>query len=300
MNALSEETRSQIRSTQILTTLAQIVSELVQNSLDAKSQHIEVGVNPDEWTCWVKDNGTGISRENMALIGRYATSKSYESYATGEGPTFGFRGEALASASDVSCIEISSRTASQRETWTSIIQGGQQLYAGPALTGKRSNSGTTILVREAFYNLPVRRRSHPSSTRTIEKIRRDIETFALVSPHVSFTLDKWTGDPNGSSGKIRLLTIPKSTSMLSVFHIIYGRALAEHVDEIDISRDGMRLQGFISMEGALNKAYQFLFINSRPSEPSDLHRAIGECFAASRFGIVSHSSVLPENTGGYE
>jgi nitrate/nitrite-specific signal transduction histidine kinase len=77
MQPLPSSTRSKLRSTQILTTLSQIVSELVQNAVDAKASVIEIGVDPENWSCWVRDDGSGISREGLALmsegyeVGRY-------------------------------------------------------------------------------------------------------------------------------------------------------------------------------------------------------------------------------------
>ena len=65
---LSLSTRTKLRSTQILTSLAQIVSELFQNSLDAGATDIEVGLNCEEWTCWVTDDGHGISRDGLSLL----------------------------------------------------------------------------------------------------------------------------------------------------------------------------------------------------------------------------------------
>ena|SRR5258707_11223222 len=75
---LPEETRSKLRSTQILTSLLQIVSELLQNALDADSTHIDIGMDVREWMCWVKDDGHGISREGLEKLGqgegRYSVS----------------------------------------------------------------------------------------------------------------------------------------------------------------------------------------------------------------------------------
>ena len=72
---LPHPTRSRLRSTQILTTLAQIISELVQNSLDAGAKHVDVGVDIEGWECWVRDDGCGISRQDLGkLEGRYSES----------------------------------------------------------------------------------------------------------------------------------------------------------------------------------------------------------------------------------
>jgi DNA mismatch repair protein MLH3 len=67
---LPAETRSNLRSTQILTCLAQIVSELLQNSLDAGARHVEISVDCEEWSCWVRDDGKGISKNGMNMLAK--------------------------------------------------------------------------------------------------------------------------------------------------------------------------------------------------------------------------------------
>lgn len=67
---LDQRTQSRLRSTQILTSLPQIVTELVQNSLDAGAKHIDIGVDNEEWACWVRDDGKGINRDGLSLIAR--------------------------------------------------------------------------------------------------------------------------------------------------------------------------------------------------------------------------------------
>ncbi|KAJ7591683.1 hypothetical protein C8J56DRAFT_722146, partial [Mycena floridula] len=64
------------RSTQILTSLPQIVSELLQNSLDARASNIEIGIDSEEWSCWVKDDGQGISKESLMLLGNSENGSS--------------------------------------------------------------------------------------------------------------------------------------------------------------------------------------------------------------------------------
>ncbi|TFK68180.1 hypothetical protein BDN72DRAFT_898304 [Pluteus cervinus] len=279
-------TRIRLRSTQILTTLPQVVSELLQNSLDAGSRSIEVGVDCEEWTCWIKDDGCGISKAGLELLGsgseegRYGTSKAYNSRLSNAASTFGFRGEALASAGDVCCIEIASRTVNSRETWSVISKGGKALYNGPAVRWKRESPGTTVCIRDAFYNLPVRRRSHPSAAKTLETIRREIETYALVFPEVAFTLQNTnTKSEQGAS----VSRIPKTGSTLSAFRHLYGRALIEHVDEIHSKSGDYQIDGFISLIGAHSKAYQFLYINKHPMSVCELHQTVDSRFNESSF-----------------
>ena len=77
LGKLPLETRSRLRSGQILTTLAQLISELIQNSLDANASHIEVGVDCEEWECWVRDDGSGISKSGLATLSSEAGQKRY-------------------------------------------------------------------------------------------------------------------------------------------------------------------------------------------------------------------------------
>ena len=83
LRPLSEPVRTRLRSTHILTSLPQVVSQLVQNSLDASASHIDIGVDCQEWECWVKDDGDGVPRSGLDALsksyeaGRYSTSSLY-------------------------------------------------------------------------------------------------------------------------------------------------------------------------------------------------------------------------------
>ncbi|KAF8076667.1 hypothetical protein FPV67DRAFT_1472252 [Lyophyllum atratum] len=287
---LDISTQVQLRSSQILTSLPQIVSELVQNSLDANAANIEIGVDCEEWICWVKDDGDGISKDGLALLGsgaedgRYGSSKSYQSDALNSLSTFGFRGEALASAADLACLEISSRTAQSRETWSIIAKGGKNLYSGPAVRWRRESAGTVVCIRDAFYNLPVRRLAHPSPARTLDLIRQEIETYALVFPNIGFTLENVHNEQEAGPSKGRILKIPKTASSLASFRNLYGRALTQHVDTLELCSGSLRLDGFISLNGAPSKGYQFLYVNRHPIARCDLHHIIDSTFASSSFG----------------
>lgn len=79
---LDIETQSRLRSTQILTSVPQIVSELVQNSLDANATHIEIGINADEWECYVKDDGIGMSKADMRALAQGSTQGRYSEWQT--------------------------------------------------------------------------------------------------------------------------------------------------------------------------------------------------------------------------
>ncbi|KAI0375882.1 hypothetical protein BV20DRAFT_1008769 [Pilatotrama ljubarskyi] len=304
ITALPPSTQSQLRSTQIITTLPQLVSELIQNSLDAGSRNIQVAIDPDEWECWVRDDGVGMSRDGLATLasgseaGRYGTSKACTPASLGEVTTFGFRGEALVSAADVSCLEISSRTRHSRESWSVILKAGQTLYAGPSIHWRRESPGTVVSVRDAFYNLPIRRRSHPNVARTMELVKKEIESYSLVFPNVTFSLEKTckAKEGNQARSKGRVLTVPKTPSTLAAFRHMYGKALAEHVEEIDERSGDMHLEGFVSLQGAYSKAYQFLYINKHPLAACDLHRSIEAVYARSSFSKHAYDELGKTHT----
>ncbi|KAG6910981.1 hypothetical protein DXG01_006035 [Tephrocybe rancida] len=165
---LDAQTRVKLRSSQILTSIPQIVTELVQNSLDAGATNIDIGVDCEEWTCWVRDDGGGINKDGLLLLasgseeGRYGTHlvvRSHSSILTRNSRKFknipvrrvklffdfwiSWRrympvrrrvylqyiestALALASAADLGCLEISSRTAHSRDTWSIIAKVDKQ------------------------------------------------------------------------------------------------------------------------------------------------------------------------------
>ncbi|CAE7079576.1 unnamed protein product [Rhizoctonia solani] len=303
ISELEPQTKARLRSTQILTTLPQFISELVQNSLDAGASHIEVGVDPVEWECWVRDDGQGIPIEGMKLLtqghekGRYNSSKTYDISHT-EAGVFGFRGEALASAMELSCLEISSRTPNSRESWSLILKviGGEQLYFGPSVRWRREKAGTTVVCRDIFFNVPVRRKSHPNAARTLELTRKELEGLALVFPQVSFTLDHIN-----ELHKTRVLSVSKTSSSLATFRALHGRAMAESVEELNIRSEDLVIEGFISLNGSHSRGFQHFYINRHPMVFGEIQRAIEQKFAVSAFGRLAqggdeYDSHLPPHT----
>ncbi|KAG1752530.1 uncharacterized protein EDB91DRAFT_1216091 [Suillus paluster] len=293
LNQLSVETRAKLRSAQLLTSLPQIVSELLQNSLDAGASQVDMGVNCEEWSCWVRDDGAGINKGGLSMIGkgseegRYNTSKAYTPASLDSVSTFGFRGEALLSMAELCCLEISSRTSLSQESWSAILKGGKPLYSGPSIRWRRESAGTVVCVRDAFFSLPIRRQSHPSPAKTVDTIKQELEAYALMFPEVSFTLQDDSKSKDNVSSKGHVLRVPKTRSILAAFRHMYGRALTEHVEEINTTSGDLKVEGFISLVGARSKVYQYLYINKHPISFCDLHRVIDSKFLTSTF--VKHA-----------
>lgn len=161
---LPPRTASLIRSSTIVPTLPSILSELVQNSIDARATAISCAVDLDTWTVRVEDNGTGIAQQDLALLrtaARHLTSKlSVTANGTADGAfagvtTYGFRGEALASLQDVGTLEIRTKTTDDEEAQQLVLRGGECLVYGASRTER--STGTTVWVRDIFYK--ARRRS---------------------------------------------------------------------------------------------------------------------------------------------
>ncbi|KAL1685730.1 hypothetical protein GGG16DRAFT_65728 [Schizophyllum commune] len=275
LERLSEATQTRLRSTQILTSLPQLVSELVQNSLDAGARHVDVGVNCEEYGCWVRDDGCGMGRQDLDVLAaggggeRYVSSKVYAPDQTGEQATFGFRGEALASAADLCCLEIASRTARSRESWSIILKDKKTLYNGPAVRWRRETPGTVVCVRDAFYNLPVRRRSHPAPPRILELIRQELSAYALVFPYVTFSLENTSNSQQSTSYANSTFRIPA----VCTYSYVPALVLTPATDKLNV--DDIQTYPW-SCPGA--------DVNRHPLAPSDMHRLIDQRFTSSSFG----------------
>ncbi|KAH8830346.1 hypothetical protein DL96DRAFT_1592536 [Flagelloscypha sp. PMI_526] len=279
IEVLPEPTIAKLRSTQLLTSLPQIISELVQNSLDAGASNISIGVNTEDWSCSVIDNGCGIDKDGLAVIGRssdlgrYGTSKAYDVTSLAH---------SLASCASLSCLEVASRTRSTKDTWTVIVKGGNSLFEGHASRWRRESHGTVVVIRDAFFNVPVRRKSHPSSPRTLDLIRQEIILYALVFPHVSFTLED-TRSTSSSAGTHIVARIPTAPDSLSKFKAVFGRALVQYCEEVRFQDGPIQIEGFISLHGISARTHQYLYINQHPLTQCDFHRLIEAEFSASTF-----------------
>lgn len=155
---LSDDVRSSLRSGIFLFDLTRVVEELVFNSLDAGATKVSVFVSVRSCYIKVADDGVGITRDGLTLVGeRYATSKLLSlADLNATSGHFGFRGEALASISEVSLLEILTRTFGRANGYRKLLKGCKCLYLG--IDDDRKEVGTTVVARDLFHNQPVRRK----------------------------------------------------------------------------------------------------------------------------------------------
>jgi len=176
---------SHLRSSTILSDFEQAVEELVCNSLDAGATEVRIQWDESGATVIVEDDGHGISRDDFTLLGvRHATSKlrTVEELEAGL-QTLGFRGEALSSMSDISLVEITSRARGCPHTYCKIMKGGKTISLG--LCSQQRARGTTVVLRDIFYNQPVRRRLF-NPRKSLQAVKERVLRLALAHPYISY------------------------------------------------------------------------------------------------------------------
>ncbi|XP_036887012.1 DNA mismatch repair protein Mlh3 isoform X3 [Sturnira hondurensis] len=229
IKCLSNEVRAKLRSGVAICSLGQCVEELALNSIDAEAKCVAVRVNVETFQVQVVDNGFGVGSNDIDKVGnRYFTSKC-NSLQDLENPKFyGFRGEALASISNMaSAMEISSKKNRTMKTFVKLFQNGKALKACEADL-MRPSAGTTVTVYNLFYQLPVRRKCMDPRLE-FEKVRQRIEALSLMHPSISFSL---RNDVSGSM----VLQLPKTKDICSRFCQIYGLGTVEDA----VGRESLR------------------------------------------------------------
>ncbi|WCJ32829.1 DNA mismatch repair protein MLH3 [Euphorbia peplus] len=273
---LPQSIRNSMRSGAILFDLTRVVEELVLNSLDAGATKVSVYVGVG--TCYVKveDDGCGISRDGLALLGeRYVTSKFPDLAETSTSNSFGFRGEALASISDVSLLEIVTKARGMPNGYRKVLKGSKCLYLG--VNDDRKDVGTTVIVRDVFYNQPVRRKNMQSSLKKVlDLVKKCVLRIALVHSKVCFLVVDIESEDE--------LLCTRFSSSLSLLMSVYGIEDSKFLHELNISGGVLKLSGYISgpFDCLTTKAFQYVYINSRSVCKGPIHKLLNHL--ATRFG----------------
>ncbi|XP_023783581.1 DNA mismatch repair protein Mlh3 isoform X1 [Cyanistes caeruleus] len=281
---LVEDVRARLRSGVTVNSLGQCVEELVLNSIDAKATCVAIRVDLEAFKIQVVDNGCGIGKEDLKVIGkRYFTSKC-SSVRDLENLTFyGFRGEALASIANMaSVVEISSKTSRTAKTFMKLFHNGQALEVYETELN-RPSGGTTVTVCNLFHQLPVRRKCM-DPVLEIERVRQKVEAVSLMHPSVSLSL---RNDVSCSM----VLQLPKTRDVYSRFCQIYGLGRSQKLREVNHKSGGFEISGFISTEGHYNKNMQFLYVNRRLVLKTRLHKLID--FLLRKESIICKAKSVP-------
>ncbi len=251
---LSRHLINQIAAGEVIERPASVVKELVENSIDAGADRIEVEVSKDSLTLRVSDNGSGIHPDDIELaFSKHATSKISNSEDLFDIQTMGFRGEALASIISVAKVTCTTRTK-EFETGTSVHCEESNIKATPAACAV----GTTMEVRDLFYNTPVRQKFLKSEKVELAYISEILQSIAIANPSVAITLVCDGKTPLKTSG---------SGDLLCILTEIYSNSIAGELKKINKRDELSKLQatGFCSTPEFTRSTKKsiYVFVNNR-------------------------------------
>lgn len=232
---LNESTACRIAAGEVIERPVSIVKELVENSLDAGADRINIAITAGGIEAIeVVDNGCGISQEDTPLaFQRHATSKIKSAADLDDIKTLGFRGEALPSIAAVARLSIKTRVPEKNEGYQMVIKGGQVQQKGP--TG--CPVGTMISVQDIFFNTPARRKHLKSKSTEGGLITDLVYKLALTRPQAKFAFKH-----NGRE----IFRSPGSGKMMDVLASVYDVRTANMMLAVNGHEDGVKLEGFIS------------------------------------------------------
>ncbi|CAN6211363.1 unnamed protein product [Urochloa humidicola] len=280
---LPKSVHSSLHSSVVLSDLPRVVEELIYNSIDANASKIDIAINIGACYVKVEDDGCGITRDELVLLGeKYTTSKFYNVMDDGElSPgSFGRNGEALASLSDISVVEVRTKARGRPNSYCKIIKGSKCLHLG--IDDKREIVGTTVVVRELFYNQPVRRKQIQSSEkRELHHVKKCVLQIALIHPQISLRLLDIDSEDE-------LLYTASSSSALPLVSKIFGDDVSRCLHEIAASDQGWVLSGHISGPEDVfrTKDFQYLYINSRFVNRNPIHNMLNNLASCYQSSII--------------
>ncbi len=269
INILDRNIYNRIAAGEVVDRPYSAVKELIENSIDAGATDIEIYVeNGGRQLIKIVDNGCGIERDDLpAAFAPHATSKISKVEDLDDVKTLGFRGEALASISAISKVEIVSVTA-ENAAWKITCDGGNVGQISPAALGK----GTVISVRNLFYNTPVRAKFLKTDKKEEADITNFVTRYILGNPSISF---KYYVD-----GELILQSF--GGGLDEAVAQVYGAKTLSQCYKIDAEKDGFKVSGFIGNQNFFkpNKTYQSVFLNGRYIVNNTIATAINNAYAS--------------------
>lgn len=249
---LNDKLINQIAAGEVVDNPASVIKELIENSIDAKSKSIKIFIEDGgKKSILILDDGHGMHKEDLInAFERFATSKIENEEDLENINTLGFRGEALPSISSVSKITIKSKN-NKNIGHLLEIDGGKILDSKPDSIDK----GTSIHVKNLFFNVPARLKFLKKDTTEYQKILVLFKVFALSNPEISFSL---------YNEKKEIYHLPSSNLESRIINI-YGIDYKNSLIEIDFIQDEFKVSGYIGNLSLVKKrrGNQFTFINGR-------------------------------------
>lgn len=254
IQVLDKQVAELIAAGEVVERPSSVIKELVENAVDAGASVITVEIRRGGTTFMrVTDNGCGISQEDVpTAFLRHATSKIAKQDDLDSIMTLGFRGEALASISAVAHVELLTKTR-EAQTGVRYTCGGEE---EPTLEEAGCPDGTTILIRDLFYNTPARMKFLKKDSTEGNSIAGILDKMALSHPEISFRFIR--------DGKEQLHT-PGDNKLSSAIYAVYGREFSSTLIPVEYELEHVKVKGFISTPAGSrpNRSMQNFFINGR-------------------------------------
>jgi len=266
---LSQSLINKIAAGEVIERPASVVKELMENAVDAGATRIDVTVTGGgAEMIRVVDTGGGIPPDQLSLaVASHATSKLADADDLFRVGTLGFRGEALASISEVSRLVLRSRTAENQSGTELEIAGGKATEPVPC----GCPVGTAVEVHNLFFNTPVRRKFLRTTQTEFGHVSEAFTRIALAMPQIHFTLrhnDRHVHELGASDG------------WLGRIERFFGRDLAENLIAVESIDEQVRLTGYVAnpTRSRSNNRMQYLFLNGRHIRDRSLQHALGEAY----------------------
>lgn len=254
ITVLSKDISELIAAGEVIERPASVIKELLENSIDAGAKHITVEIKNGGTTYMrITDDGCGIAPEQVpTAFLRHATSKISSKDDLDNILTLGFRGEALASISAVSRVELLTKQKCDEYGTSYVIEGGNEV------SNEQSGcpDGTTIIIRDIFFNVPVRRKFMKRDAAEANAIISIMQKIILSHPEIAFKLIKDNKIEFSSAG---------DGELYSAVYGVYGRDFAHDMIPVDYSENGITVKGYIikPLYSKSNRSFQNFFINGR-------------------------------------
>lgn len=269
IKVLDQNTINKIAAGEVIEKPSSVIKELVENSIDSGATAVTVEVKGGGLSFMrVTDNGAGINKDEVKLaFMRHATSKLVKVEDLLSISSLGFRGEALASIAAVSQVELISKTADD------VTGIRYQIHGGAEISSEEIGcpNGTTIVVRNLFYNTPARKKFMKTDATEISYIYDLMCRICMSHPEVSFKFIANGTDKIFTSGNGKLKDI--------IYHI-YGRDITSNLLEINAENDYMKISGFIARPciSRGNRSFEGYYVNHRYIKSAVLTKAIEDAF----------------------
>ena len=265
---LSRHVADLIAAGEVVERPASVVKELVENAIDAGAARVTVEIQNGGMTLIrILDNGCGMAPEDArTAFLRHATSKIRNKDDLAAISTLGFRGEALAAISAVSRIDLLTKAADTPGV-SLHLEAGQITQESPA----GCPEGTTILVRDLFYNTPARMKFMKSDQAEASAVFLAVQQQALAHPEIAFRFLK--------DGQEQLSTAGSGDRMAAIY-TVFGREIANNMIEVKGSWEQFTVRGFVTKPTCTrgNRSYQYFFVNSRFIKSRMLSAALEEAY----------------------